>query len=228
MNDVSNSTLALFVVLAIVVSVFGTFMSLSKLDQMTGVGITGFASADGKANLSVRSSSNIQLLDDLVELGALNINDTNSSETKDDYFIIQNDGSDPIDIDIYGLQSDGSTHDDEPGAGPFVSPTLYVSTETGCWNATGDGNHTCFMVRCVNVSGSGACTNECTGLWSSEEGSCGNYTALPLAIGVTFINEIPIAAGSDRAWVGVNVTVPLGEPSATTLDQTVSFEASVD
>ncbi|MFH1173881.1 MAG: hypothetical protein V1725_01985 [archaeon] len=60
--DVSNKTLAIFLVAAIVVSIAGTFVSLNRLGKMGGM--TGYALDDtGLANLSISTSASIRFED---------------------------------------------------------------------------------------------------------------------------------------------------------------------
>ena len=128
--------------MAIVVSVFGTMISMTKLDEM---GVTGFLSTSvnesGKGNVSVKSSVGINLTDALIQIGGLNVGQYNDSETVGDWWAIKNDGSVNFSVELYGPQT-------AIGQGPFASGT------GGCLDAT---PMTCFMVRC-NSSGSGTCS----------------------------------------------------------------------
>jgi hypothetical protein len=93
MKEMSNSTLALMVVAAILVSIIGSFISLSKLGD---IGATGYASTGaGKANLTVPSIVDITVIDGLIELGTIGQDDSNHSSHGDilDYWLINNTGS---------------------------------------------------------------------------------------------------------------------------------------
>jgi len=62
--EISNKTLAMFLVAAIVVSIAGTIISLNKLGQL-GAPITGYAtSGTGNVSLNVQSSLSITTADD--------------------------------------------------------------------------------------------------------------------------------------------------------------------
>ncbi|USN45868.1 MAG: hypothetical protein H6502_01925 [Candidatus Woesearchaeota archaeon] len=70
--DVSNRTLAMILVAALVVSLGGTMMSLNLLSSMSrgGTDITGFASlANGSVLLNVSAQASITLLDSDIDFG---------------------------------------------------------------------------------------------------------------------------------------------------------------
>ena len=59
-DDINNKTLATLLVVAIIVSIGGTLISLNRLSKFGGIGVTGFAtSGTAKVNLSVTSSTGI-------------------------------------------------------------------------------------------------------------------------------------------------------------------------
>ncbi len=81
MGDISNKTLALLMVAAIVVSLGGLFVSLDRLGRLSSGGITGFVTgnASGKVNVTIASTATITLVDALINFGtcappAVNIN----------------------------------------------------------------------------------------------------------------------------------------------------------
>ncbi len=75
--DVSNKTLGMLLVAAIVVSVGGTFLSLQQLGSLSGS--TGFATSDsGQVNLTVAQTLSIELTDDVINFGECLLNDTNT------------------------------------------------------------------------------------------------------------------------------------------------------
>lgn len=62
MKEISNQTLAFLLVLAVVISLGGTFLSLKKLDQLTrGSGLIGYATSStlGAVNVSVSDTTQI-------------------------------------------------------------------------------------------------------------------------------------------------------------------------
>jgi len=73
MVDISNKTLAMIMVAAIVVSLGGLFVSLDRLNklQLGGIdGITGFYIANATVNVSIQSSATITVVDSLINFGA--------------------------------------------------------------------------------------------------------------------------------------------------------------
>ncbi|MEM4397282.1 MAG: hypothetical protein QW757_01495 [Candidatus Woesearchaeota archaeon] len=70
MDDISNRTLALFLVLSIVVSLGATIYTLNKLNP----GITGKVTQSGKVNLTVQNSISILLLNNLIDFGVGYVN----------------------------------------------------------------------------------------------------------------------------------------------------------
>jgi hypothetical protein len=208
MKEMSNSTLALFVIVAIVISIFGTLASLTKLNQLgTGAGLTGMisqnATVSGKANLSIPTSIWINATDNLVEIGSLNPGETNASDNKNDWWIVKNVGSVNISIDIY----EHSTYaQDEIGTGPFDQ-----ATTSGCTD--GAEPHTCFQIRCHNSTSSwSTCNTTWYGLPTEVDGN-------PL------LKVLPPSEPNDTAWFGANVTIPLNTPSGTYTQQ-VLFHAA--
>lgn len=69
--DISNKTLAMFLVAAIVVSIAGTTISLNRLDRMsTGDGLTGYATSGvGNVTVNVNSQLSISVTDDIIAFG---------------------------------------------------------------------------------------------------------------------------------------------------------------
>ena len=196
MKEISNSTLALMVVAAILVSVFGSFMSLSKLNQL---GVTGLVISDsGYANVTVSGTASINLSDRSIDVGTLEPGTHNDSETVDDWFVVENIGAVNFSLQIKG----GSQV--KNGTGAFTSMT-------GCAATTPS---TCLMIRCVNASGisSGAC-------------KVTSYTALNTTYSVDYLIDLHNDALNDTAWFGVNITVPTSEGSGLK-SQTVDFLAT--
>ncbi len=207
MKEISNSTLALMVVAAILVSVFGSFLSLSKLNQLDGA--TGYAtSATGKANLTVSAESSISIAtDDVIELGTLAVNETNTSDILNDWWTIENTGGVNVSVSLfYGTQGSG-TYANEKGFGPFSTETTQSG---GCVDRLGDAIHTCFQVKCNSSLSGYDCNN--------------TYYPLPASTGGNLIVDLDYDPGVDLAVFGVNVTVPLDEPAGNK-EQTVTFDA---
>ena len=220
MKEISNSTLALLVVAAIVVSISGSLISLNKLGDL---GITGMLSTNntgfGKANLTVPSSAYLNLTDDVIDLHTMEIAQQNWSEHSgiQDWWGVRNDGSVNISIVIYSHGTDDQDGGGSPvaGRGPFTSAT----TGSGCLaNGVLDA---CFMVHCYNSSTSGNMTNGvmCNTTYSALPVSTGGSTSRPL------VRHLMNTDNNDTAYFGVNVTVPNDEPSGDKV-QLVEFLAA--
>jgi hypothetical protein len=140
MKEISNITLALLVVGTMIVSVFGTFISLNKITQFNNLGgVTGLALGTGIANLTVPESTTFELDDSLIELRELSVstdsvNNTNTSESVDDWWILRNVGTVNISIRIYShASSDQNVGGPQvAGRGPFTSS----SVDKGCLNSS--------------------------------------------------------------------------------------------
>ncbi|MBR9699937.1 hypothetical protein GOV09_05760 [Candidatus Woesearchaeota archaeon] len=219
MRELSNSSLALMVVLAIVISAFGTFMSMSKLSEIGGaVGLTGFATTDtGRANLTVPGGAFIVVFDDEIDLHVIQINKTNASgygvNWVDDWWRIQNDGGVNFSVEVYidvasGQLSGSGTYSGQRGWGPFNSTT---SVATGCVDPT-EVLHTCFRVKCNSTDSGDQCNNTYYSIYNKSGQA-------------VLLNDLSYIDGSDIASFGINATVPPGEPAGTKI-QFVTFEAA--
>jgi len=110
--DISNKTLGLLLVAAIVVSVGGTFFSLDKLD---GFSTTGYATdGTGAVNLSINTSVSIKMNDSVIDFGTCTIpsggatfssnntaasaNNTYCNGTFPDLMTVENDGNTNADV----------------------------------------------------------------------------------------------------------------------------------
>ena len=133
-NNLSNNTLALLIVMAIAISVVGTWISLSKITPLTGVVV-------GAANVTISSSTGISLVVDNVSFGGLpagGFNDTTDNSPPP--FRLRNDGNVAINISVVvsNLWSNAS------------SPTTYYQGR--CGNYTTELN-------CTSVNDTVAFTN---------------------------------------------------------------------
>ena len=85
MADLSNKSLALLLIVAIVISISGTMMSLNKISEMQGqkTGVTGFATANdqGTGNFSINSTFSIQFLQNRISFGTGRVNTTGGYTT---------------------------------------------------------------------------------------------------------------------------------------------------
>ena len=130
MKQISNEALLSLLVISIVVSVVGTVSNLNKINSLTPgfggtyPGVTGLASTGtGSVNLTIPSTASITLIDSTIDFGTCSPNGTiganlssndssaswgwpgactvNGSEPTDvDYFTLQNDGNDDVNVSI--------------------------------------------------------------------------------------------------------------------------------
>ena len=78
MDDISNRTLALLLVGAIVVSLATTIYSLNIIDKFKGIPLTGRATTDaGNVSVNILSTISIVLKSDTINFGSGYVNDTN-------------------------------------------------------------------------------------------------------------------------------------------------------
>jgi len=102
-EDISNKALAVLLVVAIVISVVGTW-SVIRSAKITGYA-TNVTTQTGTASLTVTGNLIIDLTDTTIDLGNLEIADTNRSENVDggvgDFFEAENDGSVDMDVKAY-------------------------------------------------------------------------------------------------------------------------------
>ena len=204
MREISNSTLALLVVLAIVVSVFGSLMSLNRLDQLRGFGgITGLIATNatpvGRANLSVEAAVYLNLTADseMIQLGVIDLGYGNDSITVDDYWHLINDGSVNVSIVVYSALQDNTDDGLKNGSGIFSAESKPAGS---CLEADPS---TCFQIKC-NTTESGYDCNSSVWYPLQTDAAAG---------GEVYLFDLGPADASDEAWFAVNVTVPLAEPA---------------
>jgi hypothetical protein len=204
MKELSNSTLVILVLMAIIASIGGTIISLNKLNQLAGVtSVTGFASSiTGKANLTVATTLDITLVDSVVELGTIPVNFTNNSDNRHDWFWLRNQGSTNITIragsntatDQKGQYASGLA-----GRGPFEQ--LNHSVNYDCLTKT-NFSQRCFMIKCKNSTSTTAICNT-------------TYVALPIASQLAssrkLIQHLPTPTLNNSVWFGVQASVPPNE-----------------
>jgi len=109
-NEISNNVLAVLVGIGIVVSLVGVVFFANSA-SITGAPIVNVSSATGTTSLGVRGNLVLTLTDNAINLGDLELGETESSEDVNDFFTVQNDGSNDFDVYAYGTAS------------PFTSPT---------------------------------------------------------------------------------------------------------
>ena len=208
-DEISNKTLAMLLVAAIVVSLGGTLVSLNKLSRFNTAGITGLASASGEANLTISETVSITLLDGKIEFGSGIVNTTLAAQnatlisnhtnafprgtwdwTAADTFVIQNNGNIEANVSVYA-----------------EDPTSWIGgTLPNAWFAVSGGE--------------GGIAASCTGDPQTT------WDALNNTINETVCSELEYDPANRELNVSVKVQVPFDAPTATELKQnTVIFYA---
>jgi hypothetical protein len=218
MKEMSNSTLALLVVVAMVVSAGGTFLSLSRISHLGEKGeLTAFLTYNitqyGRANLSVPSLAYINATDNTINLGLLGPGEWNSSDRVGDYWNVTNEGSVNVSIQIYAHAADPQWTA-WAGIGPFT--VTAVNNQTGsCSNAVNMSKNGCFRVYCKDSTYSDATCDTAEGsINSSTDGDLGRYLVMNLS------NTL----GNNSVRFGANISIPFSQPSGD-YDQYVEFKA---
>jgi len=219
MTETTNNNIAVLLVLAIIVILAGTLLSLYRISSIESslTGVTG--AATGTVSLTIASTTYITVTG-AVALGALvpgswNASDNGTYATKQsfdygtnpncskDNFTVQNDGSVPIDIDIY---DSGQANQ---GDGGFTG-------STGCM---ADSPKSCLKAKCAKVQGEG---NGGSGCASGRDA----YYSLPKdATDTAFISKLNYTDSKDEAYVYMNLTIPTDEPAGS-VSRTITFAAA--
>ncbi len=206
MSNLNNNHLGILLALTAVVIVAGTLFSLNKINMIENrMPFTG--AATGTLSITVSSTTFITITAGTISLGLIAPGSWNSSENATlggstdpmsawnntnitSNFTVQNDGSVPIDLEIFERNQTSDT----AGKGAFKGTT-------GCITA-----NTCFMIRCLTMQNNGTSGTKCV------DGK-GTYTAVPVAAGTEFANLLNYTDTLDEAYFGVNLTVPTDEPA---------------
>jgi len=100
---ISNNNLSVLLVMVIVVSLFGTFASITYLSSN---GITGFATSNvtGTTSVTVSSETSCTAVDNTIAFGTLARGAVNDSETLSDYITIENNGNSVINVSAYATE----------------------------------------------------------------------------------------------------------------------------
>jgi hypothetical protein len=161
--NLSNNSLAVLLVFALVISVVGTWISVSYIGDLNQ--LTGLATSDtGNTTLTITSETSCTTSsDDVVAFGNLGKDETNQSEAAgDDYIILENDGNANIDVEVNITDNTTVLWDDSVPGG--VIPNSY------------------WMIRCANAQ-SGSCVN------STYVDVAGNHSLSILATGLQFADN---------------------------------------
>jgi len=122
MMRVSNNSLTILLVLAIMISIIGTWLSVSYIDTLNQ--FTGRATSDvGNTTLTVTGETSCTTASDrLVAFGSLARSATNQSESAgNDFITLENDGNTNINVTVNVTDSTTELWDD----GAFAAPSAY-------------------------------------------------------------------------------------------------------
>ena len=171
--DVSNKTLAMFLVAAVVVSLVGTIISLNKLGTLT---TTGYATGTGRVELNVSTTTSIKFVLNTVNWSTGSVNSSgywnctlttvgghtagcNGFNTWNESLVIENDGS-TILSNVQVNSSAGNTT--FPGGTQVYGGPLFM------WNFSQNETSSCGSLlgsaTWVDVNTSGVGTLVCQGL----------------------------------------------------------------
>jgi len=159
--DISNRSLAFLLVVAIVVSLGGTMISLNRLNQL---GFTGMASSNtpqGTANLSINSSLVLTFLTNNVDFG---VGYTNDSGAGVEQCIIDTNGTNPSgdcvgfnsNVQPFELRNDGNK-----------DLTVQISSDKNAASFLGGTSPVFQYFIEDNTSESGSCTTPSPTSWTN-------------------------------------------------------------
>ncbi|MBN1543846.1 hypothetical protein JW898_00110 [Candidatus Woesearchaeota archaeon] len=167
MDEISNKTLATLLVVAIVISLAGTFFAMRGVSQVTNV-ISGAQTASGTAKVNITEQLSISMVENLVDFGAGNRlttlavdsecnltsadnavpdcwNDTGSNYAGVHDFKIMNDGNLNANVTVTSAKDPTEFFTTCAGSGTILGGTpdyqfksLASATENGCLSGTVD------------------------------------------------------------------------------------------
>ena len=204
--DISNKTLALFLVAAIVLSLGGTLISLNRINKITGP--TGYATTGtGFVNLSIVTNTDISIINATVDFGAgvvnvsngcnfanLSNNDTlgwnaggcwvNQSSNgiavrnETSRFVVQNDGNVNVSVTMTSVQKNWSN---------FIGNCTSQDDNMYNYTTTINGSETAYA--CQGALGS-------LGVWTGLDGSA-----------QSICSELAWEDASDAVVIGLNISI---------------------
>lgn len=207
-KGISNQALVALVIAAVIVSIAGTWISLSKLKTIE---ITGLATEQtGTINVTAAAAADISLPTNSVNFSTLSngqVNDTSTAAfTGPAPFNISNDGNVCVNITVRRTQTG------------WLSGTV-----TG--GNTSNNNGTLFNVTCYgNWTASSAGCRVGTQNGTGPLGS-GGWTNLTNGSAILAIGGLNYSSGNDTAEVEIRIHVPSDE-AAGSKQTTVTFTAS--
>ena len=148
--DVSNKTLALFLIAAIVVSITGTFLSISRMGQF---GITGYSlTPAGNVNLTITSNASIFFSTASIQWGGGYVTNGNNCtltsvggntaacvnfSTVSTGLILENDGNVNVSLNLSSEDTDAATFIGSCNLGSPLYKWVFNNSEADSCNVTG-------------------------------------------------------------------------------------------
>ncbi|MFH1915847.1 MAG: hypothetical protein ABIJ21_01150 [Nanoarchaeota archaeon] len=205
--DISNKTLALFLVAAIVLSLGGTLISLNRINEIT-TGPTGYATTGtGMVNLSIVTNTDISIINATVDFGAGVVNVSNGCNyanlsnnfttgwnaagcwvnqsfngaavrNETSKFVVQNDGNVNVSVTMQSVQKNASN---------FIGNCTGQNANTYNYTTTINGTETKYA--CQGALGS-------LGVWTGLDGTT-----------QSICSELAWEDASDAVEIGLNISI---------------------
>ncbi len=212
MDDISNRTLAIFLITAIVVSLGATVTTLNRLSSgPTGRATTG----DGEVNLSISNTASILMNSVVIDFGSgyvnatkctnatLTTNESGFSDPGDCWVATPNDADTPILLENNGNVNATLTVTGETGQTFFNSYSgSYMSVYNFTWKARNNESSAC-------TEWSGTASSAYNNFTGGADSICDNFRFIP--------------ENQDELAVDIRITVPVDLPPGQYQDSDVTF-----
>jgi len=219
---VSNKTLAFFLVLAVIASIGGLFISLDRLSRM--MQITGYASSGtGTANVTIIGVNSISIVDNLINFGACTPNPSTGS-------LVSSNDTSTLGICLLNASKDNITITND--GNNFVNLTLQSSV-TAATLIGGTGPSVLFTAK--NASANPGCAGQAVYCGGSIC-SCSNYDNCTLprtwfnitaaTTNYRVCGNMTYGATSNTVEVYVQLFLPYDTPPKVNSQATLTFTAS--
>ncbi len=158
MQQISNKTLTLLLLAAIIVSVTGTIMSINRINRLLQVPVVGMASSSGTGmvNVTIAAQTSITATDAIIQFGSCspttnygcnvssNVSSAECSCTGGnwpDNLTIKNDGNRDVNVTVQtGSLASSFIGGTTPYGAEMYFSTRNASDNRGCYNITGQGH----------------------------------------------------------------------------------------
>lgn len=104
-NDISNKALAVLVLLGVGISLLGFLNAVSNSDKLSGMIPVNLTQNTSTTSFKILAVLFLNLTDGTINLGDLDVEATNDSEVRSDWFNITNDGTISFTVKAYGTAS---------------------------------------------------------------------------------------------------------------------------